>query len=166
MMRLFLTAGAACLACLGAAQTAPQGPVTRDEVRAALKKVEPALSRRLGVSFPSSALKTGAAVATRVEIVAEFMRVWKACEPKFRFTPRPYVVYQDVLIQNNSGPVIKDLTLLIKRGAVAPVGPLAWGPKPTLELSEFGDSLGALVHQITALSHEPSVKFTPALMRP
>lgn len=156
------------LASIGSAQAvaSASGPVTRDEVRSAFSKVEPSLGRRLGIKIPASSLKQGAVPATRVEIVGEFMRVWKACEPAFRTTPRPYTVYQEVLAQNNTGPVIKDLTLLIKRGAVAPVGPLAWGPKPTLELAEFGDALGNLVHQITALSHQPSVKFTPALMKP
>ena len=156
------------MASIGSAQAAvpASGPITRDEVRSALAKVEPALNRRLGIKIPASSLKQGAVPVTRVEVVGEFMRVWKACEPKFRTTPRPYTVYPEVLAQNNIGPVIKDLAFLIKRGAVAPVGPLAWGPKPTLELAEFGDALGNLVHQITALSHQPSVKFTPALMKP
>lgn len=168
MKQLFTVIAFASWAAVASAQTTTPatGPVTRDEVRAAMAKVEPALSRRLGIKIPSATLKQGAVPATRVEIVGEFMRVWRACEPKFRTTPRPYLVYPEVLAQNNSGPVIEDLTLLIKRGAVAPVGPLAWGPKPTLEPAEFGDALGNLVHQITALSHMPSVKFSPALMKP
>lgn len=170
MKHLYAIIILAASAAMGSAQTGvsapPSGPVTRDEVRAALAKVEPSLSRKLGIKLAQTALKPGPAPATRVEIVGEFMRIWRSCEPKFRATPRPYTVYPEVLAQHNTGPVIKDLTFLIKRGAVAPVGPLAWGPKSTLEPAEFGDALGNLVHQITALSHEPSVKFTPALMKP
>lgn len=166
MKRSLLTIFVLALCSFGLAQAPSQGPVTRDEVRQAFAKVEPSLGRRIGVAYPKTALKPGSAPATRVEIVTEFMRIWKASEPKFRFTSRPYVVYPEVLAQNNKGPVIKDLTFLIQRGAVAPVGPLAWGPKPTLEVSDFGDALGTLVHQITAFTHEPSVKFTPTLMRP
>lgn len=166
MKRSLLTVFVLGLFCFASARAPSQGPVTKDEVRSAMAKVEQSLGKRLGITYPKSALKPGTTPATRVEIVAEFMRVWKASAPKFRFTSRPYPVYPEVLAQNNTGPVIKDLTFLIRRGAVAPVGPLAWGPKPSLEVSEFGDALGTLVHQVTAFTHEPSVKFTPSLMRP
>ncbi len=145
---------------------AASGPVTRDEIRAAMAKIEGPLQRRLKVQFPKSGLASGSQAATRTEVVKEFMRLWKASEKVFRFTPRPYEVYPEVLAQHNKGQMITDLSYLIKRGAVAPVGPLAWGPKDTISPREFGDAMAMLVHQITALSHDPSPKFTPNLQRP
>lgn len=150
-------------------QTASQpvaGPVTKDEVRAAFARIEGPLQRRLKVQFPKTSLAQGSKPATRVEIVAEFMRIWKTSEKVFRFTPRPYEVYPEVLAQHNKGQMVTDLTYLIRRGAVAPVGPIAWGPKETIAPREFGDALAMVVHQITALSHDPSPKFTPNLQRP
>ncbi len=154
------------LGVAGAQAQSASAPVTKDEVRAALTKIEGPLQRRLKVQFPKAALTPGGQAASRKEILAEFMRLWKTSEKVFRFTPRPYEVYPEVLSQHNKGQTIADLTYLIKRGAAAPVGPLAWGPKDTLSPREFGDALAMLVRQITALSHDPSPKFTPNLMRP
>lgn len=151
---------------LGAKAQTASAPVTRDEVKAALAKIEGPLQRRIKVQFPKSALGTGSQAVTRKEVVGEFMRIWKASEKVFRFTPRPYEIYPEVLTQHNKGQMVTDLTYLIKRGAVAPVGPLAWGPKDSLTPREFGDALAMVVHQITALSHDPSPKFTPNLQRP
>lgn len=164
---LFLSVFTLSVLGVGSANAqAPSAPVTRDEVRATLTKIEGPLQRRLKVQFPKSTLAPGVQPATRTEIVKEFMRLWKEAEKVFRFTPRPYEVYPEVLAQHNKGQMITDLTYLIRRGAVAPVGPLAWGPNQTISPREFGDALAMLTHQLSALAHDPSPKFTPNLQRP
>jgi hypothetical protein len=164
-MRSLVFAGMALtLSAAAIGQPSLEAPVTRAEVRQAMERVEAVMAKRLSVAIPKSTL-TGEAAATRAEILAEFTRVLKAIEPKFRFTPRPQRVYESHLKAANEGVALEQARRLVQLGMIGPVGPLAVGTGG-LTPKQFGDSLGLFFAQAASFTHTPRARWTPNLMNP
>lgn len=144
------------------AQTAP---VTRGEVHAATARLE-ALVREV-LRLPAGAAPAPAKpdeVATRTEVTQALARLFRVAEPKFVYTPRPQKFDAGRV---RKLPVAADqatLERLIRWGCVAPYGPLATNAAG-LTPKELGDALGFCVARLAELTHTPSSKFSPGLMR-
>lgn len=145
-----------------AAAIAQDDLVTSAEMSKALGRVQVALSKSSGVAFkpiPAGSAKP----ATRKEIVKVLNDMFEAAKPKFVFTPRPYRTVDEPVLKANDPATAKTIKKLARFGAMAPVGPLAVGPKDGLTPEQFGDAVGMVVLQIAALTHTPSPKWTVAL---
>ncbi|AIE87631.1 hypothetical protein OP10G_4263 [Fimbriimonas ginsengisoli Gsoil 348] len=142
---------------------ATNAPVTQAEARATFIKAETVLRGALGmpassphVSIPDSDKPVG-----RDAVVAEMVRFIAVFKPKVKMTPSP-VTFDARRLQMN-GPQRSNLALLVRKGAVAPVGPLATSKENTLTVPQFGDAIGFLMARIAQMTHLPSSKWTPYL---
>lgn len=145
-----------------AAAIAQDDFVTSAEMSKALGRVQVALTKSSGVTFKPVPEGTAKA-ATRKEIIKVLNDMFEAARPKFVITPRPYRTDDAPVVKANDAETAKTIKKLARYGAMAPVGPLAIGPKDGLTPEQFGDAVGMVVVQIAALTHTPSPKWTVAL---
>ena len=141
---------------------ATNAPVTQAEAKAAFSKAERVLRASLNLPAKgSSPLTAGTKPVTRTQVVGEFNRLYKMILPSAKLTPRPVKFDQARL--RMSGSSRADLVKLVRLGAIAPIGPVAAGPKDSLTVAEFGDALGYFLARMAEITHMPSRKWTPAL---
>lgn len=151
--------------CVAACVSAQTAPVTRGEVHAATARMETLVREVLRLpagSAPAPAKPDEA--ASRAEITQALARLFRVAEPKFVYTPRPQKFDASRV---RKLPVAADqaaLEKLIRWGGVAPYGPLATN-SGGLTPKELGDALGFCVARLAELTHTPSSKFSPGLMR-
>ncbi len=131
-------------------------PVTSAEVQASLAQAGRALASILHLSNPELGAATST-TASRSEIIAGFWKLYTLARPKFRFSPRPIKVL--------GKPAELTLTILIKYGFVAPVGPLTLASRINFSLDEYGDALGMFLARTAELTHTPSSQWSPYLQR-
>jgi hypothetical protein len=143
------------------AATADGKPVTAKEVRESFVRAGELIKKVGQRSSGAPAIAANNRPATRSEVVAEMARIYKAAEPGFRFTPVSVPFDPSKFkIDATQKPA---LSMLVTRGFVARIGPLAVGPQPGLTTKEFGDALGFFLARLSQLSHLPSSKWTPML---
>lgn len=138
-------------------------PVTEAEAVATFERVAGLYKSVLHITVPPMREKAKpSAPVTRSEVVAEFVRLYKAAEPSFTFTPRKVIVDLARLVIDTPSERI-GLVMMIDRGCVGNYGPLATGKKSTLSVQDFGDSIGFFLSRISECTHVPSSKWTPFL---
>lgn len=141
---------------------ATNAPVTQAEAKVAFTRTERVLRTALNLSGSStSPLGVSGKPITRAQVVGEFNRLYKLVLPNAKLTPRP--VKFDSARLRMTGTSRMELLKLVKLGAIAPVGPVAAGPKDSLTVAEFGDALGFFLSRMAEITHTPSRKWTPAL---
>ncbi|MCW5939660.1 MAG: hypothetical protein KF884_00955 [Fimbriimonadaceae bacterium] len=153
---------------LGAAKPAPlpERPATRSEFYGAADRLTWAAARGLDMPVPAARpYDRGEEPVTRSEVIAHLSRLKGQFSPKFRFTPYGNRVNLAVIDERNPEADRPALKSLVSFGLVAPVGPLAVGPEPTLTVSQAGTALGHFFSQVAALTTEPDPRFTPRMMR-
>lgn len=139
------------------------GPVTQAEADATFARVSKLLKSVLHVSVSTRAPHgRPSSPVTRADVVAEFVRIYKASEPAFTLTPTPVPVDLPRLTVDSAAEK-PGLVLLVERGCVGNYGPLATGKKTTLTVQEFGDAVGYFISRICECTHIPSSKWTPYL---
>jgi hypothetical protein len=140
--------------------TSSTAPVTRAEAGQIFSRASKLLAPVLGLTPTPSAL-TGTAPVTRDQVVAEMNRLFEWSRPKFVFSPRR--VTHNPAVFTVGQPQRGALGKLVSFGAIAPLGPLATSPRPTLTVREFGDAMGFFISRLCDLTHTPS-RFSPQLM--
>jgi len=140
------------------------GPVTKAEAAATFRRVAGLFKTVLHVNvLPQNARLAGAnRPVTRAEVIAEFVRLYRAAEPVFTYTPKPVHVETSRLTFDKPSEKT-GLILMIERGCVGTYGPLATGAKSTISVHDFGDAVGYFLARIGDCTHVPSTKWTPYL---
>ncbi|MFN3730160.1 MAG: hypothetical protein ACK4XJ_10645 [Fimbriimonadaceae bacterium] len=140
-------------------------PVTQAEAAKIFGQMELALLRVVGVTpQPRKFVLNGDAPITRAMVAQEFHRYFLAAKPKFKITPRPVHFDPNHLrTRNKEGAV--EVETLVKWGFIGPVTPVAIGPEDTVDLRIFGDAVGFFLSRLAELTHMPSTKFSPYMMR-
>jgi hypothetical protein len=136
--------------------------VTQAEARAVFNRLAKVVSPVIKVNLGASPVPSAATPVTRATVVAEFTRLMEASRPAFKYTPRKVRFDRERLTLSDAVQRPR-LEKLIEFGAVAKVGPLAAGDKPTLTISEFGDAVGFFLSRLAEVTYMPSSKWTPAL---
>lgn len=142
-------------------------PVTRSEARAVFTRIDEVV-RRVIVRKPGagvSAIPTGTAPVTRSEVVREMNRLFELVQDQIVFTPRPIVFEREPITLPPADPQRPALEKLIRWGFVGRVAPLATSADSTLPVDVFGDALAIFVSRLCEVTHTPSSKFSPWLMR-
>ena len=152
------------LVCLVGVASAADAPVSRGEVAKVVNRVESVMRLTLGIPGSARMVKPAAGVATRVEVLGEFNRLYDLAYPKFKVTAVPVKVLASHYTVGKGVPLTQ-ATRLVSAGCVSVVGPLVAGKTSGLSLEEFGDAVGYLLARIAELTHMPSTKFTPSLQR-
>lgn len=138
-------------------------PVTEAEAVKVLAKAEKILVSVASTRAGTLAIKPSTKPVTRQAVVREFGRIFRALKPTFKVTPKMVVVKSRGV--SITGPERKDLDTLVLWGAVGPYAPLATSKSKNLTVSEFGDAVGFFMARMADLTHLPSSKYTPALMK-
>jgi hypothetical protein len=147
-------------------KTAPiisTAPVTQGEADATFARVAGLFKSLLHVSVAAKKSQGPASSPVkRADVVAEFVRFYKAAEPAFTLTPAS--VHVDLpRITFDTAAERPGLIKMIERGCVGNYGPLATGKVQTLTVQDFGDSIGYFLSRISECTHLPSSKWTPYL---
>lgn len=150
---------AALVAALAGAQA-----VTVKEFLTVCGQFEAAQYRVLKLEPPEKRDPGSDKPVTRSQVIREFSRIWGKVKPKVRITTKKYRFDQAVLERRNGAEDALILVQLVEKGLVAPVGPLATGPKETMAAPQLGDAIGYFFSQVSYLTHKPSAKWTPSLM--
>jgi len=158
-MKFFLAALGLLFAVWAQAQA-----VTEKEFFTVCGEFEAAQYRVLKLDPPSPREPGKDKAVTRSQVVREFTRIWEKVRPKVRITPKEYRFDLAVLKRRNGAEDAALLAQLAGKGLIAPVGPLATGPKETMTAPQLGDAIGYFFSQVSYLTHKPSVKWTPSLM--
>lgn len=137
-------------------------PVTKDEAKKILDKVDVALSTVFPTVKKSESSLAGKDPVTRAEVVSEFHRIFDMAKPEFKFSPRK-LTYDSSLLTIKDPSAKSKLQSLIAWGCVDRVGPLATSSKDTLGVLEFGDAVGFLLSRVAQLTHTPDPRFSPDL---
>ncbi len=141
---------------------ATSAPVTQAEARAAFVRAERVIRSAVGIGgVPNTRSAGSKQPVTRAEVVEEFARLYTLVLPKAKITPRP--VRFDAARLKIAGSQREKLIRLVRAGAIAPVGPVAAGPKDTLTVAEFGDALGYFLSRMAEITYLPSRRWTPDL---
>jgi hypothetical protein len=146
-----------------AAPVVSSRPVTEAEADATFDRVTGLYKSVLHLTVSSRHSPANpAAPITRSEVIAEFVRLYKAAEPGFTLTPKPVPVeYSRLTFDKPSEKA--GLIMMIQRGCVGTYGPLATGKVTTLTVQEFGDSVGFFLARVAECTHVSSTKWTPYL---
>ena len=137
--------------------------VTKAEAAAVFARARKAIiSARISGVPNKPTIVPGNAVATREEVILEMAKIVDASRKSMKFVPKP-VKYDVKMFKVGSASSRSALARLVEDGFVAPVGPLATGPKPGLTVAQFGDAVGFFLARITDVTHMPSPKWSPYL---
>ncbi len=159
-MRGFLVA----LALLSCAFAAAAEYVTQSEGAVVLNKTEETIKSVLQLKImPPCA--PGSGIMTREQLLDQFAKIITVTEPKFVFTPPTirtvpgYMTFKEAKYRSLGDR-------LARMGFVDKVGPLLTAKVPGLTPQQFGDALGYFVSRLAEVTHLPSSKYSPYLMRP
>lgn len=158
-MRAIASSVVAALAAFASSQA-----VTEKQFYAVFGQFEAAQLKILNLPAPAQRDPGSDKPVTRAAVVAAFDRTWTAVKPKVRITPRKYRFDLALLESRNDANVASQLAKLAEFGLVMPTGPLAVGPKETMDSAQLGDEIGYFFAQVSCLTHKPSAKWTPSLM--
>lgn len=140
----------------------PKSTVTRAEAASVFARARKAIIAAHIGNIPAKAtIVSDNKPVTRDEVIIEMAKLLESAKKAIKLVPSP--VRYDAS-QFKVGAAAKPaLSKLAAWGFVAPVGPLATGPKPTLTIQEFGDALGFYLSRFCDVTHMPSTKWSPYL---
>lgn len=152
----------ATLGLSSALMAKPDAPVTQGEAYNVFAKAVAMLNTVLEMNLAPPVAKPAQPKqpVTRVQVVESLNRLFESVKPKFKFTPRP-VQFDKKRLNMKDATANQHLQRLISYGFVAPVGPLATGPKDTVSVEEFGDALGFYMARLAEVTHLPDSKWSP-----
>jgi hypothetical protein len=139
-------------------------PVTEAEAAAVFRKLEQAMGTVIKAKPKTeTSLKPSPQPVTREQVVREMDRLFEAARPAFRFTPRKIPVQLDrLMVAREAQPAAERL---IAWGFVGRTSPMVIGAARPMTVQSFGDELGFFIARLAELTHTPSSKWSPALMR-
>ncbi len=132
-------------------------PLSKAEMDAASYQLETAARRvlNLGQVDPPKVRGDGAKPASKAECISSLYRIFLVVKPKFTMTPK---------LAKGADRSINPLRELQRWGFVPTSGPLTSKPAETIELRQFGDSIGYFMLRLAELTHRPDSRYTPGLM--
>ncbi len=141
-----------------------KSPVTRSEAVAVFTRARKAIAAARIAQIPSKpTIANGNQPITREEVISEMAKIFEACKKSVKFVPNKSKF--DASVFKVSTPAAKNsLTTLVSWGMIAPVGPVATGPKPNLTVPQFGDAVGFFLARISDVTHMPIPRWSPNLM--
>jgi hypothetical protein len=141
-----------------------KAPVTKSEAAAVFVRARKAIAAsRIAQMDAKSTIALGNAPVTREEVISEMAKIFEASKKAVKFVPAP--TRHDPAVFKVGSPALKaSLGKLVTWGFIAPVGPLATGPKPNLTVAQFGDAIGFFMARMTDVTHMPSPRWSPYLM--
>lgn len=160
-MRPFALLG--LLVCLVGSAYAQEAPVTREEALQAFFRYERALDQVLGLPEPKVPPRQGNQTFTRQDFLREADRLFRKYKPHFKVTPRPQRVNAAALQQGLPQELRAPARIMVRWGAIAPVGQVVVGPQDSFTVAQFGDALGFLFTRLIGLTHMPDQRWTPWL---
>jgi len=150
---------------LDAAGVDANSSVTRAEAAAVFEEARRAIkTAHIGGGGKSSIPSDGQAV-TRDEVIVEMAKIFEASKKSIRIVPT-HDSFDATLLKVGSPAAKAELSKLIAWGFVAPVGPLATGPKPTISIQDLGDALGFFISRLSDITHMPSTRWSPYIQHP
>lgn len=150
------------IALCGALCAAADAPVTQGEAYSVFSRAVAILNTALEMKMAPPAAKPTQPnqPVTRVQMIESLNKLFESVKPKFKFTPKP-VSFDKKRLNVKDSAANLHLQRLISYGFVAPVGPLATGPKDTLTVEDFGDALGFYIARLAEVTHMPDTKWSP-----
>lgn len=160
MIKRILVVGLVLLS--GTLLAAPDAPVTQGEAYNVFSRAVSMLSTILEMKIAPPAAKPvqPKQPVTRIQMIESLNKLFESVRPKFKFTPRP-VPFDKKRLNVKDSAANQHLQRLVSFGFVAPVGPLATGPKDTLTVEDFGDALGFYITRLAEITHMPDTKWSP-----
>jgi|CXWL01.1.fsa_nt_gi hypothetical protein len=144
----------------------PSSPVSKSEVSSIFRKIDQAVSKSITLSKAVAASqKPRTGVASRSEIVAEFHRVYLLCKPKFKYTANPGMTEPSLLTISEQDPSRKMIENLITWGFIGRYDPIATSKTQGMLPEDFGFAVAQFLGRLCELTHTPSSKFSPTMMR-
>lgn len=141
-------------------------PVTRSEVSAIFRKVDQVVAKSIIQTKSSSNLpNSGAGNASRSEIISEFHRIYQQCKPRFKYTSNPALIERKLITIPGSDPSRKMVENLIAWGFIGRYDPIATSKSTGMLPEDFGFALAQFLGRLCELTHTPSSKFSPTMMR-
>lgn len=139
--------------------------VTRSQALRIFKKADSALQAAAKLSKPvwKCTLTNDKAQLTRAEVIEQFAAWEQAYRPYFTRKARPVKFEDSRIVAIKNRPIAIDL---IKKGLLAPYGPLVTDKLETVSIGVFGDAVGMAVSRLTDFVHRPSREFSPQTMKP
>ena len=151
------------------ANSGPRGqlsPVTKSEVFAIFQKVDQAIAKsivqdqsRKGRRLPTDG------IASRSEIISEFDRIYHLCKPKFKYTANPGLTEPQLITIPGTDPSRKMVENLIIGGFIGRYDPIATSKMSGMLPEDFGFAVAQFLGRLCELTHTPSSKFSPTMMR-
>jgi len=140
--------------------------VTRAEASTVFAQARKAIkTARIGNTAPKSTIPGDGQPVTRDEVIVEMAKIFEASKKSFKLVPS-LISFDPAVLKAGSAAAKGSLSKLVAWGFIAPVGPLATGPKPTLSIREFGDALGFFIARLSDVTHMPSTRWSPYLQAP
>ncbi len=137
-------------------------PVTRAEARKVLDRAWTVLAKGLKLKGAAPfSLVADATPVTKNEVLAEFARLVTVSAAGYKRSPRPSRFDAARLRKDGDSA---QMTALVSKGLVMPLGPLVTGKNGTISTVEFGDAVGVLMARLADLCHLPSGQYSPNLI--
>lgn len=138
-------------------------PVSKAEAAAVFARARKAIAAsRIAPVTTKSGIAGGNGPVTREEVILEMNRILQGSRKSIKFVPM-LTSYDAKRFKVGSASAKGALNKLVAWGFVAPVGPLASGPKPGLTVAQFGDAVGFFMARLADVTHMPSPKWSPYL---
>lgn len=139
--------------------------VTRAQAIRVFQRADSALRAAAKLTKPvwKCTLANDKAQLTRAEVIEQFASWEQAYRPYFTRKARPVKFEDSRIVAIKNRPVAMDL---IKKGMLAPYGPLVTDKVETVSIGVFGDAVGMAVSRLTDFVHRPSREFSPQTMKP
>jgi len=139
--------------------------VTRAQAIRIFQRADSALQAAAKLPKPvwKCTLANDKAQLTRSEVIEQFAAWEKAYRPYFTRKARPVKCEDSRIVAVKNRPVAIDL---IKKGILAPYGPLVTDKLETVSIGVFGDAVGMAISRIADFVHRPSREFSPQTMKP
>ncbi len=138
--------------------------VTRSQALKIFVKADSALqaSAKLAKPIWKCTLANDKAQLTRDEVIEQFASLEKAYRPYFTRKARPIKFEESRVVAVKNRPVVIDL---VKKGILAPYGPLVTDKQEVVSIGVLGDALGMALSRLTDFLHRPSREFSPQTMK-
>lgn len=141
-----------------------KAPVSRSEAAAVFSRARKAIiAARVASISPKSTIPAGNQPVSREEVILEMSKIFAASKKSVKFIPKP-ARFDATVFKTGSAASKTALTGLVSWGFIAPVGPLAVGPKPNLSIRQFGDAIGFFLARMSDVTHMPSSRWSPYMM--